>query len=230
MVTRTYVIIVAAGTGTRFGGNMPKQFMQLAGKPVLCHTIDAIRGAIPTSEILLVLSEQGREIWHELCDEYGYDSPRIVLGGDTRSQSVNNALVLIDDADAAVLIHDGARPLVSCGLIQRVAEVISRPEIEGVVPVIPLTNALAARCPDGTVLPVDRSAYCAVQTPQAFRAGLLKDAYSKADGEAMADDAAIFSTYAQRPIASVEGEINNIKITNAIDLKIAEITLANFQF
>ena len=225
-----FVVIVAAGSGTRFGADMPKQFLPLAGKPVLMHTVEAFRNALPEAEIILVLSATGMEIWEELCREHGFDSPAVVEGGSSRSESVSRALDAIASAEgsanAIVLVHDGARPLAHPLMVRRVADAVRRPGIEAAMPVLPLTDALASDDGDFCI-PADRAAFCAAQTPQAFRFGMLREAYARAAGKAMADDAAIAATYAGARILKVPGYAQNIKITHPSDIAIAEIYLAN---
>lgn len=210
---------------------MPKQFLTLAGKPVLMHTVEAFRSALPDAHIVLVLSDSGREIWQELCSEHAFASPDIVIGGSSRSESVCNALRAIKtakatDSNTLVLIHDGARPLVHREVILRVTKALHRPGIEAAMPVLPLTDALAENAGD-FCRPTDRSAYCAAQTPQGFRLDMLVEAYDRAAGCAMADDAAVAYTYGGREIFKVPGHAQNIKITHPADLEIAGVYLRN---
>ena len=104
---------MAAGKGSRFGASLPKQFCLLGGRPVLMTTIDRARTTLPDAEILLVLSPDFVDYWENLCGKYGFVSPKIVSGGDTRWQSVKNALDSLPATDGVVMIHDGARPLIS---------------------------------------------------------------------------------------------------------------------
>lgn len=223
------VIIVAAGTGSRFGADIPKQFLLLNNKPVLQHTVERFRTALPSARIVLVLSDIGLEIWHDLCRHSGFQSPETVRGGATRSESVHNAIrLLAPDADSQsiVLIHDGARPLVATDAIKRVAEAFDHIGVEAVVPVVPLTEAIALGNPDdGTCTPVDRANFRTVQTPQAFRTRILDAAYTALDGQSMPDDAAIYTAFSGKPLHTVQGDIHNIKITNPADLAIAELLL-----
>ena len=222
------IIIVAAGTGSRFGADVPKQFLLLDGKPVLQHTVERFRQALPAARIVLVLSPTGLEIWRCLCAGHGFQSPETVIGGDTRSESVHNAVRLIaKDADArsVVMIHDGARPLVASDMILRVARAFGDAAVEAVVPVVPLTEAIACYNTDGTCRPTDRAAFRTVQTPQAFRTLILDDAYAALDGQSMPDDAAIYTAFTGKPLLTVDGDIRNIKITNPADLAIAGLLL-----
>ena len=137
----TYVIIVAAGSGSRFGSEIPKQFLDLQGKPVVAHAVDAFRNALPDAEIRLVLSEEMIPLWNGLCAEHGFESPIIVPGGATRWESVKNALSSLSEAPASatVMIHDGARPLVGSDVILRAAAAARN--TDGAIPAIPVTDS-----------------------------------------------------------------------------------------
>lgn len=222
------VIIVAAGTGSRFGADVPKQFLTLDGKPVLQHTVERFRQALPAARIVLVLSPVGLEIWSALCNKNGFHSPETVIGGATRSESVHNAIRLIArDANSRsiVMIHDGARPLVAPEMIHRVANAFADTATEAVVPVVPLTEAITCHLPDGSCKPTDRGNFRTVQTPQAFRTLILDAAYTALDGQSMPDDAAIYHSFTGKALRTVDGDIRNIKITNPADLAIAGLLM-----
>lgn len=217
----TFVVIVAAGSGTRFGADIPKQFLDLDGRPVLQYSIDTFRHALPDAEIVLVLSPDRIDYWSDICRRNGFFLPRIVAGGASRSESVHNALrTLNTDSRSVVMIHDGARPLVSEMMIRRIADQFSMPFTEAVVPTVPLTEAIAEKIPGG-VRSADRSRYKTVQTPQAFLADPLLKFYNEAEGKELPDDAAIFSLIGGKTIIDVEGDRRNIKITNPDDIKLA---------
>lgn len=224
--SETFVVIVAAGTGTRFGSDTPKQYLPLCGKPVVCHAIDAFRKALPAAKIILVISQGAQELWRDVCQEYKFDSPLIVWGGDSRSASVKNALDYIacnchPSDDAVVMVHDGARPMINAELITRTLDGVINHGTA--IPVVPLTDALCLKLGSG-VVPVDRAAYAAAQTPQAFNFNLLYKAYDSAHGQVMADDAAIVAQYTGRELHTVAGDNRNIKITNPLDITIAELS------
>lgn len=217
----TFVVIVAAGSGTRFGSDIPKQFLDLDGQPVLQYSVDVFRHALPDAEIVLVLSSDKVAFWKDICRQNGFFLPRIVEGGASRSESVHNALrTLKTDRHSVVMIHDGARPLVSEPMIRRIAEQFSMPFTEAVVPTLPLTEAIAENVPGG-VRSADRSRFKTVQTPQAFLAEPLLKFYNDAEGKELPDDAAIFSIIGGKTIIDVEGDRRNIKITNPDDIKLA---------
>lgn len=220
MVTDSYIttVIVAAGSARRFGAPLPKQFCDLGGRPVLMHTVDAIRRAIPDGDIVLVLSADGLELWRDLCQRHGYSSPRCVTGGDTRWQSVRNALASIPD-NGIILVHDGARPLVDGDTVDRVVAAARR--CGAAIPAVPVTDSLRRTDTDA---PVDRSLFRAVQTPQAFDAGLLKDAYRRPFDPLFTDDASVVQS-AGHPVTMTDGNRDNIKITYPTDLLLAQALL-----
>lgn len=224
-----FIVIVAAGSGLRFGSTTPKQFLPLAGRPVLVRTVEAFTTAIPDAKIILVLSDNGRKIWSGISSEYRLPHVLIAKGGSSRTQSVNNALALLEgcvDNDTVVMVHDGARPLVNGDMIRALLATSRRKDIEAVVPVMPLTEALANDCGD-TVTPAPREKFRTVQTPQVFKAVRLIEAYEKADGEIMPDDAAVIHRFTDAKIFVVPGHPQNIKITNPNDIAVAELLLAN---
>lgn len=222
----TYVIILAAGSGTRFGSDTPKQFLDLEGKPVVAHTIEAFRHALPDAEILLVLSTQMIPFWHELCNGIGFDSPTVVAGGSTRWESVKHGVEALADApaNATVLIHDGARPLVDSRVIRRVTACACN--TDGAAPVIPITDSLR-RLNDDEVssIPVDRSRFRALQTPQAFTLWRLRQAYMLPYQADFTDDTSVLAAAGFTNIVITEGSPENIKITTPVDLLLASVIL-----
>lgn len=222
-----YVIIVAAGSGSRFGADMPKQYCDLAGRPVLMHTIDAMRDALPGAEITVVISKAMAPLWQELCDRHGFDSPMTIYGGKTRWESVGNALRALGlsaGADGIAAVHDGARPLAGRDMTRRVIEAAL--DHDGAIPAIAVTDSLRVIMDDGSSRAVDRSLYRAVQTPQAFDAGALAEAYSLPYRDDFTDDASVMTAAGYIDISIVDGDGRNIKITHPDDIKIAEIIMA----
>lgn len=222
----TLAVIVAAGSGSRFGAELPKQFCPMAGRPVLMHTIDAFRNALPDSRIILVLSHSAMDLWQTLCREYGFESPEIVAGGASRAESVANALEaaapLTDST--VVMIHDGARPMASPEMLHRLRLAVTSVS-PAVVPVVAVTDSLRHISSDGSSNSVERSQFRAVQTPQCFLGGILSEAYSKASGigfERFTDDASVVETAAKTKITLIDGDPHNIKITTPGDIEIAE--------
>ncbi len=220
-----YVIIVAAGAGTRFGGERPKQFLDLGGKPVCVRAAECFMAAIGSPEIIFALPADGFDGWRSVVDDSMAAGSRVtyVKGGATRWESVKNALAAIpSDAapGAAVLIHDGARPLVDTPTIRRVCGAVIN--TDGAIPAIPVTDSLRRIGDDGvTSEPVDRADFRAVQTPQGFALWRLRQAYALPYEKSFTDDASVMAAAGFTNIVLVAGSPDNIKITNPRDLKIA---------
>lgn len=220
---RIHIIIVAGGSGSRFGADVPKQYCLLAGRPVLMHTICSMRSALPDAEITLVVSASMEAYWRELCARHSFESPRLVHGGATRSESVRNAMRSLSADTDIVLVHDGARPLTGCAVVEAVVEAVCR-GADGAIPAVAVTDSLRMVHADGTNTAADRSAYRAVQTPQAFDAKKLAAAYAST-AENFSDDASLMEHCGHSDIVLTQGEPSNIKITNPMDLSIAELLL-----
>ena len=216
-----YAILVAGGKGLRMGSDIPKQFLPLRGRPVLMHTIDVFRRTYPDIHIILVLPREQQDYWRQLCGQHGYDVELCVAdGGETRFYSVRNGLSLIpDDARGVVGVHDGVRPFVSPETIRRCFEAAE--EFGAVVPVVPVVETVRQVLADGSSMTVDRNAYRLVQTPQTFDIQLLKKAYGQPFDPFFTDDASVVEAMGH-PIKLVEGNNENIKLTNPADLKLAE--------
>ncbi len=212
-----FAIIVAGGSGTRMGADIPKQFLLLAGRPVLMHTLERFAAC----ECILVLPDSQIEYWRGLCKAYRFTQPHtIVCGGATRSESVMNGLSRVPD-DALVAIHDGVRPLVASTVIAESFKVAA--EYGSAVPVIDCVDSLRHGTTDKNEA-VNRAEYLLVQTPQTFQAHLIKQAYQQAANAIQTDDATVLER-AGTPIHLIKGNKGNIKITLPIDLKIAEALL-----
>lgn len=216
-----YAILVAGGKGLRMGSDIPKQFLPLRGRPVLMHTIDVFRRTYPDIHIILVLPREQQDYWRQLCGQHDYDVEVCVAdGGETRFHSVHNGLSLIpDDARGVVGVHDGVRPFVSPEAIRRCYEAAE--EFGAVVPVVPVVETVRQLLADGSSMTVDRNAYRLVQTPQTFDIQLLKKAYGQPFDPFFTDDASVVEALGC-PIKLVEGNNENIKLTNPADLKLAE--------
>lgn len=223
---RITFITVAAGSGSRFGGPLPKQFCQIEGRPVVMRAIDNLRNAIPEADHIIVVSADQTDRWNYLCNLHHFDSPKVVTGGDTRSQSVSNALATLTPGMAdIVMVHDGARPFPSVAMVRSLAAVFDDSSIDGALPVVAVTDSI--RDVSGLVSEaVDRSKLRAVQTPQAFRATLLAEAYSRAEGATFTDDASVMEAAGFRNLVLVDGSPVNFKVTNPADIAIAEAVLA----
>lgn len=226
---KTYHIIVAAGKGSRFGADLPKQFCLLDNKPVLMHTIERMRKSLPESEIVLVLNVDHLSLWEELCHRYDFMSPRVVTGGSTRWESVKNAvdtIVLDPMLKSVITVHDGARPLINRPMIERIMTAACN--ASGAIPTVAVSDSLRMLDDDGVNShPVDRQRLRAVQTPQAFDATKLKQAYTLPYEPGFTDDASVMAAAGYTDITLVEGDPHNIKITLPDDLAIASLYLQN---
>lgn len=218
-----YVIIVAAGVGSRFGAKMPKQYCLLDGIPVLMHTINQFRSALPNSDIRLVISREMDSFWKELCEKYNFQSPEIVYGGQSRIESVRNALLSLTDKGSKVLIHDGVRPLIDCITIKNVLKEVKSGI--GVAPALNVTDSLRKVLESGQSVTVNRSEYKSIQTPQGFILSEIRSAYNTPSPEAT-DDLSVWENYGGET-QLVQGSTDNIKITNPKDILIASILRGN---
>lgn len=216
-----YAIIVAGGKGTRMKSDVPKQFMELAGRPVILHTIDAFYRYANNLNIILVLPERDFGTWHAITKKYAFSKPVILQrGGDTRFQSVKNGLEKIT-TEGLVAIHDGVRPLVSEHIIAASFQLAAIHQ--SAVASVRLKESLRMTDQHKT-LAVDRSKYRLVQTPQTFRVSVIKKAYEVPEDDALTDDASV----AERSgftISLFEGSYRNIKITTEEDMIMAEAFL-----
>lgn len=196
------IIIVAAGRGERFGGEVPKQFCMLGEKQVVEWSIESFRETLADAKIVVVVPI-------EYIDKVSYMGAIVTAGGATRSESVRRGLEALGEVDL-VAIHDGARPYISPELIERC--ITKAQEFGSAIPVIEVTDSL--RWVDGGAL--DRGKVRAVQTPQVFRSDVLRKAYGEVRGE-FTDDATLVEA-AGYAVHLCEGDTKNIKITRPNDL------------
>lgn len=218
-----YIIIVAGGKGERMGENIPKQFLELNGKPILMHTIEKFYSTYPEAQIILALPENQFDFWEELCykKEFIKIPHQIVVGGKTRFHSVQNALGLVKK-EGIVAIHDGVRPLVSKTTI---VNCFNAAEQHGnAILVVDVVDSLRhVNKTDNKA--VKRSCYKIVQTPQCFQISLIKKAYQQEFTEAFTDDASVVEATGTK-IHLVSGNKENIKITSPEDLIVAMAFIA----
>ena len=213
-----YAIIVAGGKGLRMGGELPKQFIPIEGRPVLMRTLDTFYAYDNSIKIILVLPGDHQSYWKQLCHEYQFAVPhRIANGGATRFHSVQNGLSLVDAAEALVAVHDGVRPFVSHAVMERCYQDAAM--LGAVVPVVPVVETVRQVVGEASVT-VDRNAYRLVQTPQTFRASLLRRAYEQPYCDAFTDDASVVEALGEA-VHLVEGNRENIKLTTPFDLTVA---------
>jgi 2-C-methyl-D-erythritol 4-phosphate cytidylyltransferase len=209
------VIIPAAGTGTRFGGQLPKQFHPLGGKPLIQHVIERFlldanvsRVIVPVAQILLAsVKNSERVVW--------------VAGGETRQQSVIRGLAETGDAEL-IAVHDAARPLFSEATFHAV--VAAAREVGAALPVVPVTDTIHVMNNDAMVVEtLDRAMLAAAQTPQCFRADILRDILVRAQLEGIegTDEAGLAARFGYT-VKAIPGDPRNLKITVPEDLAIAE--------
>ena len=212
-----YAIIVAGGTGTRMGGELPKQFQLLKGKPVLWYTLKAFTDAYEDVQIILVLPENFLEKGEQIAKEFSLHRIRITAGGETRFHSVKNGLRLVD-AHAIVFVHDAVRCLVTPQLIRRCAEAAL--ENDNAIPSIAAIDTVRIETVSGNEM-VDRSRVRFIQTPQTFFSNVIKEAFEQPYDATFTDEASVVEKMGVK-INLIEGEATNIKITKPLDLLIAE--------
>lgn len=218
---KKFVLIVAGGSGSRMGSVLPKQFLELCGKPVLMHTIGVFFDFYPECELILVLPDSQQKLWEELCLKHSFSLPhRIVSGGETRFHSVQNGLKLVRE-DGIVFIHDGVRPLVSQETLGKCFETAQK--YGNAIPVMPVNESLRKLDGDQNVS-VDRSIFFSVQTPQTFRSEVILNSFLQPYQPDFTDDASVVEK-AGFTINMVEGNSENIKITTPTDLIVAEAFL-----
>ena len=230
MAERVGIVVVAGGSGSRMGAAMPKQFLEIAGRPVLVRTLERMHAALPDSQIVVVLPEAHVELWQECYEKAKCKVEHtIALGGATRFDSVASGIAALSDDCTLIAVHDGVRPLLSVEMIRRGVECAA--ESGAAVPVIAVVDSIREVDEQCTSHAVDRSRLRAVQTPQVFRADLLKEAYEAIgarleDRSKATDDASVVEMYGHA-VALYEGEPQNLKLTTPTDLSVAEIILAN---
>ena len=214
-------IIVAGGSGIRMGGPIPKQFLLLKGKPLLCWTIEAFHRYDPALPIILVLPEQQITGWKTLCIGHQFHLPHtIVPGGAERFHSVRNGLAQVEH-DGLVAVHDGVRPLVSETLIDRCFRAA---EAHGAaIPVVPIASSVREVVGDASRA-LDRSKLRAVQTPQCFRVEVLRKAFDLPYDPAFTDEATLVERIGAQ-VHLVDGEERNIKVTTKEDLLATHVML-----
>ena len=233
MSRKKYLIVMAAGSGTRMGATMPKQFIELEGKAILQMTIEVFLRACPDIHVITVLPESHMGYWRDYCLKRNFICPQILVkGGITRFHSVRNALSKVPDG-ALVAVHDGVRPLVSEAFIKEMfAKAESVPALIPVIPCVDTMKVLGTRkTADGEELytiegqTADRSVLFGAQTPQIFHSEVIKEAYAQAYDTVFTDDASVVLKNGKNLSYHI-GERFNIKITTQDDLVLAKAILS----
>ena len=220
---KNHVIIVAGGSGLRMNSDVPKQFMLLAGKPVLMHSIECFVAFDPSINIIVVLPAKETAEWQSLCAKYSFTiNHMVVTGGNTRFHSVKNGLDTITEK-GIIGIHDGVRPVISSDLIKRCySEALEK---GNAIPYVHVRESMR-RIDGGKNEAVKRDSYVIIQTPQCFSSDLLKKAFLAEYQTSFTDDATVIEAAGEK-IHLVEGESTNIKITYPGDLLYAEMLIGS---
>jgi 2-C-methyl-D-erythritol 4-phosphate cytidylyltransferase len=224
---KKYAIIVAGGTGIRMGRSVPKQFLLVNDKPVLFYTLKAFLEAYDDLQIVLVFPEEYQDIGKEIIDAYfDYSRIQVTFGGETRFHSVQNGLKLVK-GESIIFVHDAVRCLVSVDLIQRCYE--NTLHMGSAVPVVRSKDSVRLLNEEGNDNEIlDRNLVVMVQTPQTFHSKILVPAFQIDYKEKYTDEATVVESFGLK-ISLVEGEENNIKITQPVDLLIAEALLTQLE-
>lgn len=218
---KKYVIIVAGGKGLRMGGDLPKQFLPIGGKPVLMHTLEVFRKYDATLQIILVLPREQQHFWKQLCEEHHFAVEHTVAdGGETRFHSVKSGLALVQ-SPGLVGVHDGVRPFVSIEVIGSCYDLAE--QHKAVIPVIDVVETVRHLTDAGSET-VNRNDYKLVQTPQVFDTELLQKAYAQEFTPFFTDDASVVEAMGV-PVHLAKGNRENIKITTPFDLKVGSALL-----
>lgn len=218
-----YAIILAGGKGKRLESRTPKQFLPILGKPMVAHSIQVFRKAIPGIRIILVIPEESQETWKEIERSFlPGEKIQIALGGRERFHSVQNGLSQIaNDAIGVVGVHDAARAMIDTETVKRCYD-LARGK-GSAIPVSSLKDSIRYCTEEGSRA-VEREHYCLVQTPQCFSIQLAKEAYSRDFSPEFTDDASVVEALGQ-PVHLVEGHEENIKLTYPRDMVMAEIIM-----
>jgi len=216
-----YAIIVAGGSGQRMKTDLPKQFIELNGRPILMHTLEKFNQADSSIELVVVLPKLHHQTWGSLCKKHLFKIPHIICeGGTTRFQSVKKGLSFCKE-QAIIAVHDGVRPLLSSAFILKM---YSEAEIhKAVIPVLPVVEAIR-KVEGKQSKALNRALYYTVQTPQCFSSDLLLKSYKQKELITFTDDASVVESIGEK-VHLFEGETDNIKITNPKDLILAEALL-----
>lgn len=220
--TPIFVVIVAGGQGTRMGMALPKQFLEIEGKPILYYTIAAFAKAIPQAEIILVLPEAEISKLQMVLQHFEHRIElNVVSGGATRYDSVKNGLKGLPE-DSIILVHDGVRPFISEALIQTCIETAMTSGTA--IPAINVVDSVRVLSASGSS-PINRDMLRIIQTPQTFQGNILLPAFAQDYQSNFTDEATVVENMGHK-ITLVEGDKNNIKITTPEDLQMAENLMA----
>jgi len=224
------LIITAGGTGSRFKSDLPKQFHEIEGIPIIIRTINAFSDIAEIKSIVITVPENYHDLTEDLLKDYKITTKyNVIPGGKERQDSVYNALRTKEAKSSdIVIIHDAVRPFVSTGLIRKLMD--AAVEIGGAVPVLRPKDTIRELRIDGSINTLSRENLYAAQTPQVFKTSLILEAFSNAykDSFRSTDDAALFE-YSGFDMILMDGEEDNIKITTLRDMKISEVIISELK-
>lgn len=222
---------MAGGSGTRAGGDIPKQFQLLAGRPIILYSIDAfVREDAATRLVIVVHRQWEEELRRMILNDKDLSDIEYIIttGGASRPESVSRGLEMLTDMpeDTFVAVHDAARPMIDSELIARGWGCVA--DADGAVPVVPLTDSIRRHLKEGGSETLNRADFCLVQTPQVFPLSLLREAYGSVDlsDSSLTDDASVVERFGKK-VKLYQGDPANMKVTNPIDFTIAEALMAN---
>lgn len=225
---KRYALIVAGGNGSRMQTETPKQFLEVAGLPILIHTLTRFWDADPSIQLIVVIAASEHQTWLELVDKYSCKIPFwLAEGGATRTESVQNGLAMIPEGEESlVAIHDGVRPCVTTEMILESYSVAAQKG--SAVAVVKLKDSLREIVEeDKGSISRPREHFCLVQTPQTFQTALIKKAYTLPQKITMTDDAGV-AEQAGIVIHLIQGDYRNLKATTPEDLKVLEAFLPTY--
>jgi len=225
MNKRCFAVIVAGGSGARMGSEIPKQFLDLEGKPIILRTVEAFLNLSFPVEVILVLPSAYREMWIDICIGRNLNlQHHLVSGGITRFHSVKNAMKYITQG-ALVAVHDGVRPFISGEMIESLYHLAD--QTGAVIPVVRPVDSMRRVSEEGIGTYVKREEYVMIQTPQVFHSDILLKAYEQAYSPIFTDDASVVEGTGT-PLTLAEGSPLNIKITRQEDMLMARAILSVF--
>jgi len=220
-------IIVAAGSGTRFGTERPKQFLEIGGKPLLIHTLEKFQNCNSIDDIILILSENEIEDFQKTLQNFQISKlSKIIAGGKTRAESVRNGFFSLDSEKTKIVaVHDGARPFVSS---EEITETILKAEKNGAVCLVAPVFDTIKKVSGGKIIEtIDRNILRRALTPQTFRFEILQKAFSDENFDPNATDECFLVEKAGSEIFFIDGSPKNIKITTKEDFDLAKSFLKN---
>jgi 2-C-methyl-D-erythritol 4-phosphate cytidylyltransferase len=218
-----FAIIVAGGSGTRMGSSVPKQYLEIGGRPILMHTLEAFHRSENGIELILVIPSTDFEFWDKLCLEYGFNiQHQVVAGGNSRFQSVKNGLNAITTNGGLVAIHDGVRPFVKEEVIKD--SFVMAEKYGSAIAVVPLKDSLRKLADNGNSYFQERQFFRLVQTPQTFRIDKIKKAFEAQELQHFTDDATVYEHQGWQ-VHLISGNTENIKITTPEDMDYASFLI-----